>query len=94
MNTLALKRARISARTPDPENGRIVRDPRSRDAIGLLEGAAADAVEALLPAPTPDDRNRAFFAAITEAQRFGITSVQLLLHGGGHRREIGQLAGA
>ena len=76
VNTAALKAAKISARTPDPANGRIVRDARSRDAVGILEGAAADLVESLLPPPTEAERSRALFAAIAEAQRLGITSVQ------------------
>jgi predicted amidohydrolase YtcJ len=76
VNSAALKQARISARTPDPADGRILRDLSSRDPLGLLEGAAADAIEALLPEPTPDERRRALFAAIAEAQRLGITSVQ------------------
>jgi predicted amidohydrolase YtcJ len=76
VNTAALKAAKISARTPDPDNGRIVRDPRSRDAVGILEGAAADAMASLLPPPSDAERSRALFAAIAEAQRRGITSVQ------------------
>lgn len=76
VNTAALRLAKISSRTPDPVDGRIVRDPRSRDAVGILEGSAAEAMEALLPEPTAEERGRALFASIAEAQRLGITSVQ------------------
>jgi predicted amidohydrolase YtcJ len=76
VNTRGLKRAGITRRTKDPVNGRIVRDPRTHDAVGVLEGTAGDAVASLLPAPTVDERTRALFAAITEAQRHGITSLQ------------------
>jgi predicted amidohydrolase YtcJ len=75
VNSLALKAARIVRQTPDPEDGRIVRDPKG-EAIGILEGAAAEALQALLPEPTQEERTRALFAAIGEAQRNGITSLQ------------------
>ena len=75
MNSEALERAKIARRTPDPDGGRIVRDAKG-DAIGILEGAAAETVEALLPEPTSGERTRALFAAIAEAQRNGITSLQ------------------
>ena len=75
VNSAALKRAGIARRTPDPEAGRIVRDP-SGDAIGLLEGTAIGAVEKLRPVPTRAERTRALFAAIAEARANGITSLQ------------------
>jgi predicted amidohydrolase YtcJ len=75
VNSRALKLASIARRTQDPEGGRILRDARG-EAIGILEGAAAEAVEALLPEPTPAERTRALFAAIAAAQRNGITSLQ------------------
>lgn len=76
VNSRALELAGITRRTPDPEDGRIVRDPKTREAVGVLEGAAATAVTSLLPAPSQADRTRALFAAIAEAQRHGITSLQ------------------
>jgi predicted amidohydrolase YtcJ len=59
----------------DPEGGRIDRDSHG-DATGILEGTAIDAVEALLPSPTQEERTRALFAAINEARSNGITSLQ------------------
>jgi predicted amidohydrolase YtcJ len=75
VNSPALKRAGIARRTPDPTSGRVVRDVRG-DATGILEGSAAEIVETLLPQPTPEERTHALFAAIAEAQRNGITSLQ------------------
>lgn len=76
VNSRALTLARITRRTPDPADGHIVRDAKTREAMGLLEGSAADTVAALRPAPTPEARSRALFAAIAEAQKHGITSLQ------------------
>lgn len=75
LNTKALKLAGIARRTPDPEGGRIARDPRG-EATGILEGAASHVADGLLPRATQEDRTRALFAAIAEAQRHGITSLQ------------------
>lgn len=75
VNSAALAQAKITRATPDPVDGRIVRNPKG-EATGLLEGSSAQAVQALLPEPTTEDRTRALFAAIAEAQRHGITSLQ------------------
>jgi predicted amidohydrolase YtcJ len=75
VNSRALKLADIGRRTPDPEAGTIVRDEQGA-ATGILEGAAVRAVQLLLPKPTQEERTRALFAAIAEAQRNGITSLQ------------------
>lgn len=75
VNARALEFGRIVRRTADPEDGRIARDARG-DATGMLEGTAVGLVAELLPPPTPEDRTRALFAAIAEAQRNGITSLQ------------------
>ena len=74
VNTRALRLAAI-ARTPDPDGGRTLREGKG-DAVGILEGAAATAVETLRPEPTQEERTQALFAAIAEAQRNGITSLQ------------------
>ena len=75
VNSAALALAQIGRATVDPEDGRIVRTPKG-EATGVLEGSTVDRVQALLPEPTREDRTRALFAAIAEAQRHGITSLQ------------------
>jgi len=75
VNSRGLRLAEIGRRTPDPADGRILRDARG-EAIGILEGTAAVQLEQLLPPPSPAARTRALFAAIAEAQRHGITSLQ------------------
>lgn len=75
VNSQALALAKIARKSPDPAGGRIIRDPNG-EAVGILEGTAVETIESLLPQPTREERTRALFAAIVEAQRNGITSLQ------------------
>ena len=75
VNSAALKAAKISRRSDDPAQGRVVRDKRG-EPTGLLEGHATTVVSSLMPKATRDERLRALLAALGEAQRQGITSVQ------------------
>ncbi|HEX6163814.1 MAG TPA: amidohydrolase [Vicinamibacterales bacterium] len=75
-NTKALKAAGITRRTPSPANGVIVKDPRTGEPTGALKEAAMALMSAAAPKPTEEDRLAAARAAIDEAHRFGITSVQ------------------
>jgi predicted amidohydrolase YtcJ len=76
VNTAALKLAKITGRTPNPVDGVIVKEPRSGEPSGILKDAAIDLVEQVLPGPSRDDRLAALRAAIDEAHRRGVTSVQ------------------
>jgi predicted amidohydrolase YtcJ len=76
VNTRALEAAGITAQTPDPPNGEIVRDPRTGRPTGHLKEAAADLVRRAMPPPTDDQRRAALRAAVTHAHRLGVTSVQ------------------
>lgn len=75
VNSRALKLAKIARRAKDPADGRVVKDARG-EPTGVLEGAAVRRVASLLPRPTREDRARAMFAALAEASRNGITSMQ------------------
>ena len=77
VNTKALRLAGITKRTASPRNGAIVKDPRTGEPTGVLKEAAMALVGKLVPAPTHDDRARALRAAMSEAQRYGVTSVQV-----------------
>ena len=75
VNSKALELAGIDASTPDPDGGRIERDPDGTPS-GSLHEVAAELVERLLPPRTADDWD----AAIAEGQAYlhalGITAWQ------------------
>ena len=75
-NTRALEAAGITRRTPSPAHGVIVKDPRTGEPTGVLKEAAQSLMQKVLPQPTRADRLTALRAAIRDAQRLGITSVQ------------------
>jgi predicted amidohydrolase YtcJ len=73
-NSVALERAGISARTPDPPGGVIVRDPDGRP-TGILKDAAMALVWQILPEPTALEYDRALDAAARYAVERGVTHV-------------------
>ena len=74
-NTAALKLAGITAATPDPPDGVVVKDPKTGEPTGILKEAAQGLVSKVLPAITREDRLRAIRRASAEAARLGITSI-------------------
>jgi predicted amidohydrolase YtcJ len=74
-NSLALKLAGITRATADPPGGVIVRDA-SGDPTGLLKDAAMDLVWKVRPPRTPGELADGLRAAMKEAARVGVTSVQ------------------
>jgi predicted amidohydrolase YtcJ len=75
-NTKALKLASITADTKDPEGGVIYRLPNSKNPSGVLKDNAMDLMDKLIPAPSFAEIGEAIRAALTEARRLGVTSVQ------------------
>ena len=73
VNTRALQLAGISAATPDPLGGRIGRDP-SGAPDGILQDAAMQAVQAVIPQPTPAQDVEAAEAALDAMRKQGITT--------------------
>jgi predicted amidohydrolase YtcJ len=74
-NSLALKLAGITARTPDPAGGVIVRD-RKGNPTGALKDAAMDLLFKSVPPPSHDQRRHAIERALEHAASLGVTSVQ------------------
>ncbi len=73
-NSAALRAAGVTAATPDPEGGTIVRDAGGEPA-GVLKDNALDLVERVVPAPTPAMLDRALAAAMRYVAERGVTSV-------------------
>jgi predicted amidohydrolase YtcJ len=76
VNTTVLKLAGINKRTPDPTGGVIYRDAKTGEPTGLLRDNAMGLVSHLVPAPTETEIIAAVNAALAEARRLGVTSVQ------------------
>ena len=74
VNSVALKLAGISHRTPDPAGGAIERDADG-EPNGLLRAAAKMLVRPLIPAPTMAELMAAVKLGCADFNRFGITSV-------------------
>jgi len=72
-NSRALELAGITAATPDPHGGKFWRDAAG-EPTGLLEDAAQDVFDALLPKPTAADDEQAAFAALDAMKQQGVTS--------------------
>ena len=75
VNSKALALAGINAQTPDPVNGRIERDPNSKEPSGVLREDAMGLVEPLLPLYTKDQIDTGLQFAVKEANRLGITAI-------------------
>jgi predicted amidohydrolase YtcJ len=74
-NSLALKLAGITAKTPDPDGGIIVHDAQGNP-TGALKDAAAELVYKVIPEPTHDQRRHSIERALEHAASVGVTSVQ------------------
>jgi len=75
-NSAALRQAGITRQTPDPPGGTIVRDPQTGEPTGILKDAAMSLVYRVIPEPSDHEYDEALRAALREAARFGVTSIQ------------------
>ena len=75
VNTKAMKLAGITAATKETAGGVIYRLADGSPS-GVLKDNAMNLVEKLIPAPTADEIMEAIRAALVEARRLGVTSVQ------------------
>ncbi len=74
VNSKALALAGIDATTPDPEGGRIEREPDGAP-VGTLRESAASLVGRLVPPVTDEERLQGLRLAVAMAHRFGITAL-------------------
>ncbi|HKS43088.1 MAG TPA: amidohydrolase family protein [Blastocatellia bacterium] len=75
-NSVALKMAKITKETKDPPGGTIVRDSKTGEPTGVLKDAAQGLVGSFMPNPSDAEYDEALTAAMKEAARNGVTSVQ------------------
>ena len=74
-NEKALEMAGITKDTPDPQGGKIYKDPATGAPTGILANAAQGLVTRLLPPLTVEQREKAFEMAGEELLKNGLTSV-------------------
>ena len=74
-NSVTLKLANITAKTPDPPGGQIVHDAQGNP-TGILRDAAQDLVFKVMPPMSHAHRMRAIHQALEHAASLGVTSVQ------------------
>ena len=74
-NSAAIKLAGVTAATPDPPGGQIVRDAKGNP-TGAFKDAAESLVDKVIPTPNHEQRERAIKRAVAHAASLGVTSVQ------------------
>jgi hypothetical protein len=74
-NSAALRLAGISAKTPDPPGGTVVRDAQGNP-TGALKDAAMDYLDKVIPPLSQDQRLKIVKRALAYAASVGVTSVQ------------------
>ncbi len=74
VNGPALARAGITAATPDPAGGRILRDTAG-EPTGILVDNAVDLVAGVVPPPTPEERERRVRLALAHCLERGLTGL-------------------
>lgn len=76
VNGKALELAGITAATPQPEFGEIVRDQNGQPTGLLKEGGAMNLVRSRIPETTRAEKRRALLRGLAEARRLGLTAIQ------------------
>ena len=75
-NSVALQMAGIDRNTADPPGGQIVRDANTGEPTGVLKDSAMSLIWRIEPEPTDAEYDQALSAALVEAARAGVTSIQ------------------
>ena len=75
-NSKALQEAGITAKTPDPFGGQILRDKKTGEPAGMLLDNAMDLVEKKIPQPTPEENERALVLGVQRTINLGWCEIQ------------------
>jgi hypothetical protein len=75
LNSKAIELAGISRDTPDPQGGRVDRNPDTGEPSGLLLETAQDLIQAALPKYSLDEMCEGLRLASEKAAQYGITSI-------------------
>jgi len=81
-NSLAIELAGVSAETPDPPGGEIVRDENGEPA-GVFKDTAMALITAVIPPPTDEEYDEALAAAMAHALARGVTQIHDMSEGRG-----------
>src|SRR5207244_6424261 len=73
-NTAAMRAAGVTAATPDPEGGRIIRDAKGNP-TGTFIGAAQSLIDSKVPPPSPGLRKARVHAAARNIAATGLTEM-------------------
>ncbi len=74
LNAAAMQLAKVTAATPDPVGGRVLRDAKGRP-TGVLIDTAAELVSAVVPHPSPEAVERRYRLAGARLASLGITEI-------------------
>ncbi|MBM4219092.1 MAG: amidohydrolase [Gammaproteobacteria bacterium] len=77
VNSKALEVAGIIKETPDPEDGRIDRDPKTGEPSGSLQEGASSLVSSKAPSDTDQVRDDGLRYAVKMLNGYGITGIQV-----------------
>ena len=75
VNSKALALAGITAATPDPSNGKIVRDAKTGEPTGALKEGASELVSKVMPKPSREEKLDAIRAGLKAANQYGLVRV-------------------
>ncbi len=76
VNSKALKLAGIDAKTPNPFGGKILRDKKTGEALGMLLDNAMEMVREKIPPPAPEEIEKSFQLAVQRTLALGWCEIQ------------------
>jgi predicted amidohydrolase YtcJ len=75
VNSRTLELAKVTRDTPDPDGGRIERDPATKEPTGILREKAMDLVLKLIPPASREESRKAAVWQLQEFAKAGLTSI-------------------